>query len=63
MTPTVKSAFVALIAAGLKLLCDQLGIVLDDGVLTAIAAGIIAWILGDASGEATVKRFRRGAKG
>lgn len=59
LTPTVQSALVALIAYLLKLACDRFGIPLDEGVLTAIATAIVAYLLGVPAGERVARGFRR----
>jgi len=55
LDPTLRAAFVAIIAAGLKIAADRLGIPVDETVLTALAIAIIAWIFGNPAGTATAQ--------
>lgn len=59
MTSTIQSALVVLVAYLLKLGADALGIPLDEATLTAIAIAIVAFLLGTAGGEETVRRLQK----
>jgi biopolymer transport protein ExbB/TolQ len=52
---TLRSAFVVLIAAGLKIAADAIGIALDAATLAALAAAIVAWIFGNSLGNRTAQ--------
>jgi len=58
LEPTVQSALVVLVAFLLKLGADALHIPLDATVLAALAAAIVAWLLGTASGTKVAARIR-----
>lgn len=51
LDPTLRAAFVVIVAAALKLGADAAGIPLDTATLTAIAIGIVAWIFGNPAGK------------
>jgi len=62
LDPVVQSALVALLAAGLNWVCVHFGIPISPEVLTAVAVGIIAWILGLAGGYHVSSFLRRSFK-
>jgi hypothetical protein len=57
--PAVKSALVVLVAFLLKLGANALHIPLDDGVLTALAIAIVAYLLGEPAGARVAAGLRR----
>jgi hypothetical protein len=58
LDPTLRAAFVVVIAAALKIAADKIGIPLDDAVLTALAIAIVAWIFGSPIGSATANAIQ-----
>lgn len=62
LEPTVQSALVVLVAFLLDWVAKQLGIPLSTEVLASLAAAIVAWLLGTASGTRVSNRMR-GVKG
>jgi len=62
LEPTVQSALVVLVAFLLDWAAKQLGIPLSTEVLASLAAAIVAWLLGTASGTRVSNRMR-GVKG
>ncbi len=57
-TPAVQSALVILIAFLLDLGAKALNIPISAEVLASLAAAIVAWLLGTASGERISARIR-----
>lgn len=51
LDPILKSAFVAVVAALLTVGLKALGVEVSTEVVTAIAVGIVAWLLGVPAGE------------
>lgn len=62
LEPTVQSALVVLVAFLLNWAAQALGIPLSTEVLAALAAAIVAWLLGVNSGTRVAARVR-GARG
>lgn len=62
LDPILKSAFVAVVAALLTVGLKALGVEVSTEVVTAIAVGIVAWLLGVPAGEKTSASIR-GSKG
>lgn len=62
LEPTVQSALVVLVAFLLNWAAQALGIPLSTEVLAALAAAIVAWLLGVSSGTRVAARVR-GARG
>jgi hypothetical protein len=58
LEPTVQSALVVLVAFLLDWVAKHLGIPLSTEVLGALAAAIVAWLLGTASGTRVANRMR-----
>jgi hypothetical protein len=50
LDPTLRAAFVVIIAAALKVGADAIGLPIDAGVLTALAIAIVAKIFGEPIG-------------
>jgi hypothetical protein len=61
-TPAVQAALVVLVAFLLDLGAKALGIPLSTEMLSALAAAIVAWLLGVPAGERVSARLR-GVKG
>jgi hypothetical protein len=45
LSPTVQAAFVVVLAWLIRLLCDALGITIDDATLNTLAAAIVVYLL------------------
>lgn len=57
-TPAVQAALVTLIAAALAWVCTHFGIPISLEVLTAVAVGLVAWLLGVPAGERAARSLR-----
>lgn len=58
LEPSVQSALVVLVAWLLDFAAKYLGIPLSSEVLAAVAAAIVAWLLGTASGSRVAAKIR-----
>jgi hypothetical protein len=55
LDPTLRALFVAVLIVILRFAFQFLGVPVDDAFLAALAAAIIAWILGNPAGSATAR--------
>lgn len=58
LDPVVQSALVVLVAWLLEWACKLAGIAIDPGVLHALAAAIVAWLVGVALGQRAAAGLR-----
>jgi len=58
LNATVQSVLVVLVAYLLKLGADAVGLPLDEGVLTSVAAGFVAYIVSKFSAPPAANKMR-----
>lgn len=56
--PVVRSALITLVAFLLYQLCVFLNVPISPEVLTAVAAALVAWLLGDAAANRLMRSVR-----